>query len=351
MARRGLTILFTLLGVAVFVSIAGFVLLYVLFGREPTVPARSTLVLRVGGDLTEMEPADVVGYLHGGKTPTVRTVIDSLRNAKVDARIRAVLLKPTAFSSPFWGKVQEIRDAVIDFRKSGKPIYAYLEYGGDREYYLATAADKVFLMPSSPLDLVGVATYELFLRGTLDKIGATPDLHHIGTYKTAVNTFTQKGFTAAHREMDESLNRDLYDQIVRGIAEGRKKGEPEIRKLIDEGPFLPEDALRAGLIDDIAYEDQVDEKLRSGDRVTRLEGDDYARVSLTSLGLNKGPRIAVIYADGAITGGKSGFDPVNGAVAGSDTLIEYIRRARRDNSVRAIVLRIDSPGGSATASD
>src|SRR5204862_1104360 len=111
------------------------------------------------------------------------------------------------------------------------------------------------------------------------------------------------------------------------------------------------DALRAGLVDDIAYEDQVDEKLRGGDRATRLDGDEYARVSLTSLGLNKGPRIAVIYAAGAITSGKSGFDPVNGAVAGSDTLIDYIRRARRDSSLRAIVLRIDSPGGSASASD
>jgi protease-4 len=335
----------------VFVSIGGFVLLYVLFGREPAVPSRSTLVLRVGGDVSEMEPSDVFGYLRGAKTPTVRTVVDNLRKAKVDARIRAVLLKPTAFSSPFWGKVQEVRDAVIDFRKSGKPIYAYLEYGGDREYYLATAADKVFLMPSSPLDLVGVATYELFLRGTLDRIGATPDLHHIGTYKTAVNTFTQKGFTAAHREMDESLNRDLYEQIVRGIADGRKKSEGEIRTLIDDGPLLPEDALHAGLVDDVAYEDQVDEKLRAGERVTRLDGDDYARVSLTSLGLNKGPRIAVIYAAGAITGGKGGYDPVNGPVVGSDTLIEYIRRARRDSSVRAIVLRVDSPGGSAAASD
>jgi protease IV len=351
MARRGFTVLFTLLGIAVFVSIAGFALVYVLFGREPAVPSRSTLVLRVGGDLAEMEPADVVGYLRGVKTPAVRTIIDSLRKAKVDTRVRAVLLKPTGFSSPFWGKVQEVRDAVIDFRKSGKPIYAYLEYGGDREYYLATAADKVFLMPSSPLDLVGVATYELFLRGTLDKVGATPDLHHIGTYKTAVNTFTQKGFTPAHREMDESLNRDLYEQIVRGIADGRKKSEQEIRRLIDDGPFMPEDALRAGLVDDIAYEDQVDERLRGNDRPARLEGDDYSRVSLTSLGLNKGPRIAVIYAAGAIAGGKSGFDPVNGAVAGSETLIEYIRRARRDTSVRAIVLRIDSPGGSASASD
>src|SRR5436190_681683 len=351
MARRGFAVLFTILGVAVFVSIAGFALLYVLFGREPAVPSRSTLVLRAGGDLTEMEPADVVGYLRGGRAPTVRSVVDTLRKAKVDSRIRAVLLKPTGFSSPFWGKVQEIREAVIDFRKSGKPIYAYLEYGGDREYYLATAADKVFLMPSTSLDLVGVATYELFLRGTLDKVGAVPDLHHIGNYKTAVNTFTQKGFTPAHREMDESLNRDLYEQIVRGIADARKKKEEDIRDLIDDGPFMPEDALRAGLVDDVAYEDQVDEKLGGSERAARMEGDDYSRISLASLGLNKGPRIAVIYAAGAIAGGKSGFDPVNGAVAGSDTLIDYIRRARRDSSLRAIVLRIDSPGGSASASD
>ena len=128
-------------------------------------------------------------------TPTVRSIVDNLRKAKVDPRVGAVLLKPTGFATPFWGKVQEIRDAVLDFKKSGKPVYAYLEYGGDRDYYLASAADKVFLMPSSPLDLTGVATYQLFLRGTLDKIGVYPDLHHIGDYKTASNTFTEKGYT------------------------------------------------------------------------------------------------------------------------------------------------------------
>ena len=175
MARRGLTLLFTLLGVAVFVSIAGFVALYLLFGREPAVASNTTLVLQVGGDLAEVAPGDVVGYLRGVRTPTVRSVVDNLRKAKADSRIRAVLLKPAGFSSPFWGKVQEIRDAVLEFRKSGKPVYAYLEYGGDRDYYLATAAEKIFLMPSAPLDLTGVATYELFLRGTLDKIGAYPD--------------------------------------------------------------------------------------------------------------------------------------------------------------------------------
>ena len=351
MARRGFTILFTLLGIAVVISIAGFAALYVMFGREPAVPSSATLVLRVGGDLAEIAPTDVVTYVRGVRTPTVRSIVESLKKAKVDGRIKAVLLKPTGFDSPFWGKVQEVRDAVLDFRKSGKPVYAYLEYGGDREYYLATAADKIYLMPSATLDTVGVATYELFLRGTLDKIGAYPDLHHIGEYKTAVNTFTQKGYTPAHREMDESLNHDLYEQIVRGIADGRKKNEADVRALIDQAPFLPEEALRAGLIDDVAYEDQVDDKLRAGQRRERVDGDDYARVSAGSLGLNRGPRIAVIYAAGAIAGGKSGFDPLNGAVAGSETLIDYIRQARRDSSNRAIVLRIDSPGGSAAASD
>ncbi|HZP48237.1 MAG TPA: signal peptide peptidase SppA [Vicinamibacterales bacterium] len=351
MARRGFTILFTLLGIAVCISIAGFLALYLLFGREPAVPSSATLVMRVGGDLAEVAPTDVVNYLRGVRTPTVRSIVDNLRKARVDPRVKAVLLKPTGFESPFWGKVQEIRDAVLDFKKSGKPVYAYLEYGGDREYYLATAADKIYLMPSATLDIVGVATYELFLRGTLDKIGAYPDLHHIGDYKTAVNTFTQKGFTAAHKEMDESLNRDLYAQIVRGIADGRKKNEADIRGLIDQGPFLPEEALRAGLIDDVAYEDQVDDKLRAGERRQRIDGDEYARVSTTSVGLNRGPHIAVIYAAGAIASGRSGFDPLNGAVVGSDTLIDYIRQARKDSSNRAIVLRIDSPGGSAAASD
>src|SRR5216683_5156672 len=313
MARRGFAILFTLLGVACFLSIVGFALLYLTFGREPSVPSNATLVLRVGGALTELAPNDVVGYLRGVKTPTVRSIVDNLRKAKVDSRVRAVMLKPTGFESPFWGKVQEIRDAVLDFKKSGKPIYAYVEYGGDREYYLATAADRVFLMPSTPLDLVGVATYELFLRGTLDKVGAYPDLHR--------------------------------------IADGRKKTEADVRRILDQGPFLPEDALRSGLVDDVAYEDQVDEKLRAGDQRRQLDTDDYARVSPTSVGLNKGPRVAVIYATGTINSGKSGYDPVNGAVAGSDTLIEYIREARRDRSVRAIVLRVDSPGGSAAASD
>jgi protease-4 len=332
---------------------AGFFALYLLIGGEPAVPANATLTLRVGGDIAETLPDDVFGYLSGVRVTTLRGVVDNLRKAKVDGRISAVLLKPTGFSTPYWGKVQEVRDAILDFRKSGKRLYAYLEYGTDRDYYLASAADRVFLMPSSHLDLTGIASYELFLRGTLDKIGVVPDLHHIGEYKTASNTFTERDFTPAHKEMSDSLNRDLYDQIVRGIADGRGKSEEDVRALIDQGPFLPENALRAGLIDDVAYEDQVAAKVRDDgvESGRDIDSDDYGRIDPASLGLGRGPRMAVIYAAGTIVSGRSGFDPINGPVVGSETLIEYIRRARRDSSIRAVVLRIDSPGGSATASD
>jgi protease-4 len=260
---------------------------------------------------------------------------------------------PAGLQLPYWAKVQELRDAVIDFRKSGKRVVAFLEYGGDREYYLASAADKVFLLPSSPLDLSGVASYEIFLRGAFDKAGAYPDFIHIGDYKSAANQLTEKGFTPAHREMIESLNRDMYEQLVRGIAEGRKKSEQEVRALLDQGPFVPEEALRVGLVDDLAYEDQLDDREPTLDKddLDRVEGRNYQRIAPASVGFRPRSRIALVYAVGTIASGKSTFDPLNGAILGSETLIEQIRDARDDGSIKAIVLRVDSPGGSALASD
>jgi protease-4 len=284
----------------------------------------------------------------------VRGFVDSLRLAKRDPRITGVLLMPSSLESPYWGKVQELRDAVLDFRKSGKVVVAFLEYGGDREYYLASAADRVFLLPTSALDLAGVASYEVFLRGTFDKFGAYPDFLQIGAYKTAVNQLTQKSFTPAHREMTESLNGDMYEQLVRGIASARKKTEAETRQLLDQGPFSPEDAVRTGLVDALAYEDQLDDRvpqLRQGGEMRRVDGSDYQRVTARSLGVRPASRIAVLYASGVITSGKSGYDPRNGNVVGSDTFVEQLRRLREDDTIKAIVLRVDSPGGSSVASD
>jgi len=352
--RRGVAIVLTLITLAVIVSFLGVAFIYVLVSRGPSIEDDSTLVLRPGGQLQDTTPDDVVGQLLASETTTVRGFVESLRLAKRDPRITGVLLMPSSLESPFWGKVQELRDAVLDFRKSGKVVVAFLEFGGDREYYLASAADRVYLLPTSALDLTGVASYEVFLRGTLDKLGAYPDFLQIGDYKTAVNQLTQKAFTPAHREMAESLNGDTYEQLVRGIASARRKTEAEMRQLLDEGPFSPEDAVRFGLVDGLAYEDQLDDRvpqLRQGGDIRRVDGSDYQRVTARSLGVRPASRIAVLYASGVIASGKSGYDPGNGIVVGSDTFVEQLRRLRKDDSIKAIVLRVDSPGGSSVASD
>jgi protease IV len=346
--RRGVVLVIVLILIAVAISAAGLIFMGLMVGRSPQVASNSTLVLQVGGDLQEVEPSGVLEQFIE-PPPTVRSLVESLRKAKVDRRVSSVIIRPTS-TAALWGKVQEVRDAIVDFRQSKKPILAFLEYGGDQAYYLASACDKVFLLPTASLDLTGIASYELFLKGTLDKIGAYPDALHVGEYKTAANTFTEKTFTPAHKEMAESLNTDLYNQLIRGVADGRHKSEDEVRKLVDHGPYLPEDAVRAGLVDDLAYEDELDDKVELGrGRIQYLEQRQYRHVESSTLGLNRGQRIAVIYAVGMISSGES--STAGNQVVGSDTLVRYIRRARADRSIRAIVLRVDSPGGSAIASD
>jgi protease-4 len=151
--------------------------------------------------------------------------------------------------------------------------------------------------------------------------------------------------------MAESLNTDLYEQLIRGLAEGRQKPETEVRELIDHGPYLAEDAMRVGLVDDLAYEDEIDDKVELGrGQLRTVRQTDYRQISPASLGLGTGERIAVVYAVGIISSGESRNDSA-GQTVGSDTIVRYLRKARADNSIRAIVLRVDSPGGSAIASD
>ena len=351
MAQRRLFKFFiSLVVLFVVVAVVAMIGAWIMVLRGPSVPEHSTLILRIGGELAETPPNDVIGQITGGaRVQTVRSYVDALRRAKEDPRIESVLIVPTPFESPFWGKVQEIRDAVIDFKKSGKRISAYLEYAGEREYYLATAADRIYLMPTSSVDVTGVATYEVFLKGTLDKIGTQADFEKIGDYKTAPNQLTQTTFTPAHREMTESLTRDMYEQLVQGIAQSRRKPAEEVRTLIDQGPFLAEQAVKAGLVDTLAYEDQLDDHGAVSKNGT-IEGERYGRAR-RGLPTRSAPRMAVVYVTGVINSGDGGFDPLNGEVAGSMRLVKAIRSARADDNVRAIIVRIDSPGGSSIASD
>ena len=345
--RRGVWVVVFLLVCAVLASATLVTLSWVAFRRPPGVPAKGVLVLKIEGGLDEISNNPFDALIH--EPVTVRSLTQALRAAKTDPRITGVLLRPIQ-APALWGKVQEVREALVDFRSSGKPLVALVEFAGDREYVLASAASRVVLVPPGQLNLTGLASYQVFLRGTFDLIGAQPDLLHIGDYKTAVNTFTEKGFTPAHKEMTESLNHDAFEQLLGAVASARKKSVEDVRALIDQGPMLPDAALANGLVDDVAYFDEIGKTSGLGDRFKELPLEQYLTVMPATRTALNAPRIAVIYAVGTIVSGNGGTGPT-GTEVGSDKLTEYIRDVRNDDSIKAAVLRIDSPGGSTVASD
>jgi protease-4 len=347
LARRGVILVIVLILLAVFASAAGMLMLALLSRPVPTVPASAALTFDIDAPFSEIEPSDVLSQFIR-RPPTLRAIVDTLRRAKDDDRVKALVIRPKS-AGPLWAQAQEVRAALEDFKSSGKPIVAYLESGGLGEYYLASAGTRIVLMPAGQLDLVGLAFYELFFRGALDKLGVVPNLLHIGEYKTAANTFTERGFTGAHREMTASLNKDWFDEVVRTVARARKMDEGAARQALSGGPYLAEQALKAGLVDELAYDDQVDD--RDPVRGTQpLSTDQYRHAPARSAARPSG-RIALLYAAGTIASGESEFDSPVGLVVGSETFIEWVRKVRIDPDIDAVVVRIDSPGGSAIASE
>lgn len=342
--RRGLGLVLVLLGLAIMVSFFGLAALYFLPGAPPTVASDTVLELDLSGALVETHSTSLVPFVGG--QPTVFQIVQTLKRAETDRRVRALVVKPSLVR-PDWAKLQEVRDAIASFRKAGKKTAAFLEFGTEPDYFLATACEQVYLLPVANLDLRGVTTYELFLRGTLDKIGTFPDYVWVGDYKTAVNAYTEQTFTPAHREMSASLNRETYEQIAEAIADGRQKPLADVQALIDDGPFLAVDAADAGLVDDVLYEDEVWGRAEIDEEWSETAFSDYYRAT-TSRSFSFGPRLALIYAVGEIASG----DTIDGStILGSDTIVDLVQRAREDDSVKAVILRIDSPGGSVLASD
>jgi protease IV len=344
--RRGVVLVLSLILLAVFVSAAGLIVIGAFAEPPVNVPASSTLTLRVAAPYSEIDRSDLVRQFLE-TPPTLRSTTELIRRAKGDNRVKVLVIR-LAGAGALWAQLQEVRAAIEDFKTSNKPVIAYLEGPTTAEYYVATAATRIVMMPAGQLDLAGVASYELFFRGALDKMGIVPDLLHIGDYKSASNTFTERGFTAAHREMTASINRDWYDEIVAAISRGRKVSIDEARRLVDGGPYLAEEALQAKLVDALAYDDQLDDNAPI-QGTQPLTTATYSRV--TSTAPAGASRIALLYAVGTIASGESSFDSPTGVVVGSDTFVEWVRKVRVDPNIAAVVVRIDSPGGSAIASE
>jgi protease IV len=355
--RKAILIFGGIFAALILVAIIGVAIIWMIFRKsEPAIRDNSVLVLRVAGSLPDYTPDDPFKKFFGGPDQSLTGLVMQFKKAKVDRRIKAILLDVN-MSGVGWGKSEEIRDAIADFRTSGKPVYAYLELGLNKEYYIATACDKIFVPPPGELFINGLAADVMFFRGSLDKLGIYPDIYQIGKYKSAGDMFTQKEMTDAHREYINSMLDDLFNRYVNTIAQARHKTPEEVRTLIDNAPYDADQAKAAGLIDEAMYRDQVDNELKKllgqkqSDTLAAVRAVDYRDVSPESLGLNKGERIAVIYATGEIGSGSSQNSPSGDQSIGSDTVVKALNDATADTSIKAIVLRVDSPGGSGLASD
>jgi protease IV len=355
--RKTVLILLGVFGTLIIVAILGILLLWVALTKsEPTIRDNSVLALRVAGSLPDYSPDDPLKRYFGGPDQSLTGLIMQFKKAKVDKRIKAVLLDIN-MSGVGWGKAEEIRDAITDFRSSGKPVYAYIELGLNKEYYIATACDKIVVPPPGELFINGLAADVMFFRGSLDKLGIYPDIYQIGKYKSAGDMFTQKEMTDAHREYVNALLDDLFNRYVNTISQARKKTPEEVRALIDNAPYDAIKAKEAGLIDEALYRDELEKQMKTlvgakdSDPFPVVRGYDYRDVSPESLGLNKGERIAVIYASGDINSGSSQNSPSGDQSIGSDTLVRALNDAAADKTIKAVVLRVDSPGGSGLASD
>ena len=346
-----------LLFVVLIIGIIAIALFSDTMGR-PSVPDNSVLVLSVSGALPDYVPEDQLTKALGiGQQQSFTSLMTQIRKAKVDNRIGGVLLDIN-FPGIGWGKADELRDAITDLRGSGKPVYAYLEIGTNREYYIATAAEKIFVAPPGDLYINGFAAEAMFYKGSLDKLGVEADVIQIGPkYKNAPDAYTRKEMSDGQREVINALLDEYFTRFTTAIAETRKKSVDDVKALVDNAPYTATQAKTQGLIDDAIYREQVDEQFKtrlgykSDDKLRTIRGSQYRDIPSDSLGLNKGERVAVIYASGAINVGRSSSGPINGEMVGSDTIVTAVNDAANDKSIKAIVLRVDSPGGSALASD
>jgi protease-4 len=359
MSRTAKTLIIVggILAVFIVICAVGAILFYSLRNKS-TVTNHSVLVMKVTGEMPDYTPEDSTAELFGIAQPqSLLSFISSLKNAKTDSRIDAVLLD-VDFPGVGWGKADELREAIADFKASGKPIYAFMEIGTNKEYYIAAACDKIFLPPSGDLYINGLAANVMFYKGTLDKIGVEMEMVQIGKYKSAAETYTRKDMSDGQREVMNAILDDYTNRIIAAVADGRKKSPEDVKALIDNAPYSAVAAKQQGLIDDTLYRDQVYDEFKKtlgykeGVDLRLTGGRDYHEAIKDSFASGKDADIAVIFASGAINVGHSSSGGYGGeAMVGSDTVIKAVNDAAEDNAIKAIILRVDSPGGSALASD
>ena len=334
----------------VLMVVIGFFAIASLKSKPASVADGSTLILRLTGEVPEKPSVELpIPLLEGRTAVTVQNVWSMLRRAATDSRIRAVVFEPEG-ATVGWAKMQEIRADLEAFRKSGKPLYAYLKAPSTRDYYMASAATKIYMAPADVLNLKGIALELTYFRGTLDKLGVQVDVQHAGKYKDYGDMFTKTSMSAETREVMNSVADNIYADLIDTIAKGRGKEAAAMKATIDEGPFLSAEAKARGLVDAIRYEDEMLGELKTALKqtaITKLSEHDYVNVPDSSV--TSQDRVAFVVGEGSITRGDADSGGDNGLE--SAPFVKMLRKVSNDTAIKAVIVRIDSPGGEVTASD
>jgi protease-4 len=325
--------------------------------------------IKLSGNPAEGAPS--TDPLLGPLEHTFKDLLTRIRKAKNDPDVKALYLQLDGLGVG-WGKLEELTRALQDFRKSGKKVFAYVESGNTKDYLLGLACDDVTMPPAGSLMLVGVRAEITFYKGLFDLIGVKADMLRMGDAKTAAEPFTRKELSPASRKQYELIIGDYYNQEIVGRIVAGRKGKKltakKVKKLIDNGPYTAEEAHKLGLIDRVAYVDGVQKAMKEALHADEIAlAKDYAKkkanLEIKSIfdimkllaprkpAASSKTKVAVVYLTGPITTGKSQSNPLLGDSVGSTTIVEAIKKADADKTVQAIILRVDSPGGSALASD
>ena len=357
----------TLAGIILFctLGIAGLTALLVTIASSsrdtgPQVEADSILTFDLSDEITDSsataEPRAIIGAaLSGGGSSSIplRTAIEAIRRATTDDRIKGLLLygsvQPTGSG---FATLQEVRQTLEAFRQSGKPIFAYDDVQWqEKDYYLASVANTVLLNPSSLLEINGLSSESTFFAGALQKYGVGIQILRVGKFKAAIEPLTRSQSSPEAKAQTQALLTDLWNEFTNASAKSRKLTPQKIQEIADrQGMLMPEQAKSAGLIDKIAYEDEVISELQGltgqekGSDLRQIDLSNYA-VAVSSNRQSSGNQIAIIYAEGDIVSGEGSTGQIGG-----DALARLLRKLRQDDSTKAVVLRVNSPGGSATAS-
>ena len=342
-----------LLAIIVLVLLVGSIGGY-MAGKQPAIEDRSWLIVEMYGDLLEYDPpGGIMSQLVDSDVETLQRILDNLEKAAVDDRIEGVIFKVAAGNSVGTAMLQEIRGAIRRVQDTDKKVLVWAESFDRQDYLLLAACDEVLVPPTAYIGFTGFSSETLHVKRAFDKLGIKPNIHKIKDYKSAAETVIREDMSEPAREMRGWIMDEMWETLLETLAADRGFDEEKIVELMQHAYFTADEALDSGLIDRIAYWDELETELKGADEdaLRSVSQGRYAEVLRSKLDLDGDKKIAVIHAQGTIIGRRNDVNPLLGLTMGHESIIAEFRRARLDEDVAAIVFRVDSRGGDALGSD